>query len=128
MLKIYGSCFNQSVYNITKHRHLHGIWIIFKTFEKNNSTNESGKRTTHSGHSHPHRAHPLHVLRSEMGLAVLPALGQSDVERFRTHDPSVHLGHSSGRLLRGAEADEAEAFRPLPVRHDLRGIEVDIYP
>ena len=49
---------------------------------------------------HAHAGHTLHVLRRQLSFAVLFALSQSHVERFRHQNPPVHLSHRLGRLFR----------------------------
>ena len=70
---------------------------------------------------HPHPRHPLDVLAGQVSLPVLLPLGQGNVQRLRHDDPSVHLGDGLGGLLRGGEADEAEALGAALLAHHLGG-------
>lgn len=67
-----------------------------------------------------HSSDALHVLVGQVGFALLLALGESHVEGLGAHDASVHLGHGLGGLLRGREANEAEALGAALLEHHLR--------
>jgi len=61
----------------------------------------------------------LHVLRGQMVLAVLLALGKCDVERLGADDSSVHVSNGLCGLFGRAEADESEALAAAVLLHDL---------
>ena len=66
-------------------------------------------------------SHPLDVLAGQANLPLLLPLGQSHVERLGHQRPPVHLGDGLGGLLRGGEADEAEALGATLLAHNLGG-------
>ena len=68
---------------------------------------------------HSHARDSLNVLLSQMGLAILLALGQGHVERFGHNNTSIHLSHGLGGLLGAGKADKSKSFAATLFVHHL---------
>ena len=76
-------------------------------------------RSAYLVHLHAESSDSLHVLRGEVSLPVLLALGQSDIQRLGDDDAAVHFSDGLSGLFRCRETDEAEALGPAFFAHDL---------